>query len=452
MRGKRVAFCGIGGSNLPLIKIFAERGAVVSARDRRGRQQLRQAGELEELGVRLVLGDGYLEGLTEEVIFRTPGMPYHLPELEAARRRGAAVTSEMEVFMDLCPCKVYGVTGSDGKTTTTTILAKMLSAAGKRVHLGGNIGRPLLPDIWRMDPDDAAVVELSSFQLISMRRSPDVAVVTNISPNHLDVHKDMREYIEAKEHILLHQNAFSRAVLNLDNEYTAGFAGDVRGSLFGFSGSRRLERGAYLSGDGVLVMADGGREVPVLRAEEVKLPGRHNIENYLAAFCALWGEVPAEAMAQVARGFAGVEHRAELVREHRGVRWYNDSIATTPSRTVQGMLSLFPQKILLIAGGYDKKVPFEPMGQPVVEKVKTLVLIGATAQAIEKAVREAPGYREGTPAIYHAATLEEAVRLCDEHARPGDIAALSPACASFDMFPNYETRGDLFKEYVQKLP
>ena len=203
MQGKRVAFCGIGGSNLPLIKIFAQRGAVVSARDRRGYQQVQQAAELEKMGVRLVLGDGYLQDLTEEVVFRTPGMPYHLPELEAARRRGAAVTSEMEVFMDLCPCKVYGVTGSDGKTTTTTILARMLAAAGKKVHLGGNIGRPLLPDIWQIGPDDVAVVELSSFQLISMRRSPDVAVVTNISPNHLDVHKDMQEYVEAKENILL---------------------------------------------------------------------------------------------------------------------------------------------------------------------------------------------------------------------------------------------------------
>ncbi|RAQ22564.1 UDP-N-acetylmuramoyl-L-alanine--D-glutamate ligase [Hydrogeniiclostridium mannosilyticum] len=452
MQGKRVAFCGIGGSNLPLIKIFAQRGAVVSARDRRGYQQVQQAAELEKMGVRLVLGDGYLQDLTEEVVFRTPGMPYHLPELEAARRRGAAVTSEMEVFMDLCPCKVYGVTGSDGKTTTTTILAKMLAAAGKKVHLGGNIGRPLLPDIWQIGPDDVAVVELSSFQLISMRRSPDVAVVTNISPNHLDVHKDMQEYVEAKENILLHQNAFARTVLNLDNAYTAGFAGDVRGSLYGFSSLQRPERGAFLSAEGLLVMTDGGQEFPVLRAEEIKLPGRHNIENYLAAFCALWGDVAPETMAQVARSFAGVEHRTELVREHRGVRWYNDSIATTPSRTVQGMLSLFPQKILLIAGGYDKKVPFEPMGQPVVEKVKTLVLIGATAPAIEKAVREAPGYREGAPVILHAATLEEAVRLCGKYAQPGDIAALSPACASFDMFPNYETRGDLFKEYVQKLP
>lgn len=452
MCGKRVAFCGIGGSNLPLIRIFAERGAVVSARDRRAYDKVKEAPELEKLGVQLILGDGYLENLTEEVIFRTPGMPYHLPELDAARQRGAAITSEMEIFMDLCPCKIYGVTGSDGKTTTTTILAKMLEAAGKKVHLGGNIGRPLLPDIWQISPDDVAVVELSSFQLISMRSSPDVAVVTNISPNHLDIHKDMQEYIDAKENILLHQNAFSRTVLNLDNEITAGFVDDVRGRLYGFSTTRRPQYGAYLSADGVLTMVEGETEYPVVPAAEIKIPGHHNIENYLAAICALWGDVPKETMAQIARSFTGVAHRTELVREHRGVRWYNDSIATVPSRTVQGMLSLFPQKILLIAGGYDKKVPFEPMGQPVVEKVKTLVLIGATAPAIEKAVREAPGYAEGNPEILHASTLEEAVQLCDSRAQAGDIVALSPACASFDMFPNYETRGNLFREYVTKLP
>lgn len=273
MQGKRVAFCGIGGSNLPLIKIFAQRGAVVSARDRRGYQQVQQAAELEKMGVRLVLGDGYLQDLTEEVVFRTPGMPYHLPELDAARRRGAAVTSEMEVFMDLCPCKVYGVTGSDGKTTTTTILAKMLAAAGKKVHLGGNIGRPLLPDIWQIGPDDVAVVGAFQLSAIFHAPQPGCGGGDQHQPQHLDVHKDMQEYVEAKENILLHQNAFARTVLNLDNAYTAGFAGDVRGSLYGFSSLQRPERGAFLSAEGLLVMTDGGQEFPVLRARRNQASG-----------------------------------------------------------------------------------------------------------------------------------------------------------------------------------
>lgn len=451
LKGKNVTFCGIGGSNLPLIRMFAQYGANVSARDKRTREKLSNAQALEALGVTLILGEAYLEDLTEEIIFRTPGMPFHLPQLEEARKRGAAVTSEMELFLELCPCRVFGITGSDGKTTTTTIVAKMLREAGKTVHLGGNIGTPLLPEIEKIQPDDVAVVELSSFQLISVRTSPDVCIITNVTPNHLDIHKDMKEYMDAKENILLHQNAFGRAVLNLDNEITAGYAKHVRGHLMQFSRWTRPDYGAYVDAGGQIQMALGQTDVPILHQDEIKIPGAHNVENYMAAFSALWGYVDTEVMCHVAKTFTGVEHRAELVREKDGVRWYNDSIATTPSRTIRGMLSLFPQKILLIAGGYDKKVPFEPMGEPVVEKVKTLVLMGATADAIETAVRKAPGFKEGCPKIIRVSSLEEAVQTCAKEAQCGDIAALSPACASFDMFPNYETRGDMFRDFVNAL-
>lgn len=451
LRGKTVSFCGIGGSNLPLVKIFAQKGALVTARDRRSREQLGDtARELESLGVRLVLGEDYLSDLTEEIVFRTPGMKYHLPELEEARRRGAAVTSEMEVFFDLCPCRIVAVTGSDGKTTTTTIIAKMLEAAGRTVHLGGNIGTPLLPRIDEIKPEDIVVAELSSFQLISMRRSPDIAVVTNVTPNHLDMHKDMQEYVDAKKNILLHQNAFSRTVLNADNEITAGFAAETRGQTLLFSRQSRCENGVFLK-DGTVVVSINGKETAVLKTEEIRIPGAHNVENYMASFCALWGLVPPEIMAQVARTFGGVEHRAELVRELDGVRYYNDSIATTPSRTERGMLSLFPQKIILIAGGYDKKIPFDAFGPAVAAKVKTLVLMGATAAKIEESVRKAENYSENNPKILHAASLEEAVTLCHREAEPGDVVALSPACASFDMFPNYETRGELFRDFVKEL-
>ena len=222
--GKSVTFCGIGRSHLPLIDLFQKKGAVVSARDKRTLTELGETGEkLQAQGVKLILGEGYLKDLTEDVIFRTPGMKYFLPELIEARSRGSAVTSEMELFFELCPCKLYAVTGSDGKTTTTTILSEFLKAQGKTVHLGGNIGKPLLPEIGSIKETDCAVAELSSFQLISMRRSPQVAVVTNLSPNHLDMHKDMREYIDAKKNIFLHQSAFSRTVLNKDNDITAAF-------------------------------------------------------------------------------------------------------------------------------------------------------------------------------------------------------------------------------------
>lgn len=452
MRGRRVAFCGLGGSNLPLVRRFAQEGALVTARDRRSREKLGEtAAQLQALGVRLVLGEGYLDGLTEEVIFRTPGMPYHLPQLEEARRRGSAVTSEMEVFLDFCPCPVFGVTGSDGKTTTTTILAKLLRHAGHTVHVGGNIGTPLLPQIAQIRPDDMVVAELSSFQLISMRRSPQVAVVTNVSPNHLDVHKDMQEYVDAKKNVFLHQNAFGRTVLNLDNGVTASFAGDVRGQCLLFSRRERVENGCWLAPDGRIIMSCNGVDTPVMDQKDIKIPGGHNVENYMAAICAAWGYVTPEDIRAVAAAFGGVEHRAELVRELDGVRWYNDSIATTPSRTVRGMLSLFDRKLILIAGGYDKKIPFEPMGEPVCAHVKVLVLMGATAPKIEAAVTAAASYRPGAPKIVHAASLEEAVQACRREAKPGDIVAMSPACASFDMFPNYETRGDQFRALVQNL-
>ncbi len=452
IRGKRVAFCGIGGSNLPLVRIFHQKGAEVIACDRRTRDQLgAPADELEGEGVELRLGPDYLDELDVDIIFRTPGMKFDMPELCEARSRGIAVTSEMEVFFDLCPCKIYAVTGSDGKTTTTTIISEMLRAAGKKVHLGGNIGRPLLPEIEEIAPDDVAVVELSSFQLISMRRSPDVAVVTNLAPNHLDIHKDMAEYIDAKKNILLHQNAFGRAVLNCDNEITAGFASCTRGQTLFFSRRESCKAGAWLGEDGMICFTVGGITTPVMSRTDIKIPGNHNVENYLAAITAVWGSVDTETMRKVARDFSGVEHRAEFVRELRGVKYYNDSIASSPTRTASGTLSLYDRKIILIAGGYDKKIPFDSLGPVIVEKVKLLILLGATAGKIENAVRAATTYRAGRPEIVRVSSMEEAVRAAAGAAEVGDIVSLSPACASFDLYPNFEARGRHFKELVQSL-
>ena len=271
IKGKRIAFCGIGGSNLPLIEMFHKKGAYVLACDKKTKEELgEKAQRLEKQNITLCLGEDYLKNLNADVIFRTPGMKYHMPELEQARQNGVVVTSEMEVFFDLCPCKIVAVTGSDGKTTTTTIISEMLKASGKHVHLGGNIGHPLLPDIEDIQPDDIAVVELSSFQLISMRKSPDIAVVTNITPNHLDIHKDMAEYIDAKKNILLHQNAFGRAVLNLDNDITKGFVAVTRGETLLFSRRKPSKNGAWLRDDGVLVMSYNGKEIPVLAKKDKK--------------------------------------------------------------------------------------------------------------------------------------------------------------------------------------
>ncbi len=451
INGKKIAMCGIGVSNTPLIYKFLERGARVFACDRRTREQIGDlANELEQKGAELRLGEGYLNDLEVDMIFRTPGMHFDLPELKKARANGIAVTSEMEVFFDLCPATIFAVTGSDGKTTTTTLIAEMLKAEGKNVFVGGNIGTPLLPEIEKITADDFVVVELSSFQLISMRKGPDVAVVTNVAPNHLDVHKDMDEYIGAKKNILLHQNAFSRTVLNLDNDITAGFKSDVRGQIMQFSMNEKVKSGAWLGSDGYLNLSYRGISVPICHKDDITILGDHNVENYLAAISAVWGYVGADSIVKVAHDFKGVEHRIEFVREVDGVKYYNDSIASSPTRTIAG-LKAFNQKIILLAGGYDKHIPFEPMAPYVTEKVKILLLCGPTSDKIENAIKNDPGYKQNNPQIIRVNDYEEAVKVAHEMAVPGDIVALSPACASFDAYPNFVARGRHFKELVNKL-
>ncbi len=451
IQGKRIAMCGIGVSNTPLIEKFLKMGARVVACDRRSREQIGAlADTLERQGAELRLGPDYLENLEVDMIFRTPGMQFDLPELKKARANGIAVTSEMEVFFDLCPATIFAITGSDGKTTTTTLVAEMLKAEGKNVFVGGNIGTPLLPEIENITEDDFVVVELSSFQLISMRKGPDVAVVTNVAPNHLDVHKDMDEYVGAKKNILLHQNAFSRSVLNRDNEITKGFSDDVRGQKMYFSMKQPVKNGAWLSEDGYLNLSYRGISVPLLHKDDIAIVGDHNVENYLAAISAVWGYVGADSIVKVAHEFKGVEHRIEFVREVDGVKYYNDSIASSPTRTI-ACLKAFKDKLILLAGGYDKHIPFEPMAPYVVDKVKLLILNGPTADKIEAAVKADENYKVGSPQIVRVNNFQEAVMVAHEMAAPGDIVALSPACASFDAYPNFVARGKHFKELVEKL-
>lgn len=451
LNGKRIAMCGIGVSNTPLIIKFLERGARVFACDRRSRDLIGPiADELEAKGAELRLGSDYLKNLEVDMVFRTPGMHFNLPELERARDNGIAVTSEMEIFFEVCPATIFAVTGSDGKTTTTTLIAEMLRAEGKNVFVGGNIGTPLLPEIENITADDFVVVELSSFQLISMRKGPDVAVVTNVAPNHLDVHKSMDEYVDAKKNILLHQNAFSRTVLNLDNDITAGFGDEVRGQGMYFSMKQQVKNGAWLGEDGYLNLSYRGVSVPLLHKDDIAILGEHNVENYLAAISAVWGYVGADSIRKVAAEFLGVEHRIELVREVDGVRYYNDSIASSPTRTI-ACLKAFKEKLILLAGGYDKHIPFEPMTPYVIEKVKTLILTGPTAEKIEAAVKADKDYKPDHPKIIKVDGYEEAVKTAHELAVPGDIVALSPASASFDAYPNFVARGKHFKELVNKL-
>ena len=451
MKGKTVAFIGIGTSNLPLIKQFADKGAKVLACDRKDFASLGDNGvKAKEYGAELVLGDDYLQNIQADIVFRSPGTPFYKEELCRLRENGTVLTSEMEVFFDLCPCNTIAVTGSDGKTTTTTIISEMLKAAGKTVHLGGNIGKPLLPEIENILPDDWAVVELSSFQLISMRKSPDIAVVTNLAPNHLDIHKDMQEYIDAKKNIVLHQNAFSKAVLNLDNEIADSFSESVRGQLAKFTVKEPLFNGAYLDGTKI-IYSDFGKTTEVMDYRDIKIPGMHNVENYLAAISAVWGIVDVDTIVSVAKTFGGVAHRAEFVREFKGVKYYNDSIASSPTRTALGTLSLYKKKIIIIAGGYDKHIPYEPLGPVINDKVKVLILLGATAPKIEAAVKGAENYSADAITIINVTNMEDAVAAAAENAKEGDIVSLSPASASFGLYRNFEERGNHFKAIVNGL-
>lgn len=452
MKDRKIDVIGFGVSNSELLFRLAQSGAEVTLHDSRAEAQFRpeQIERLKKAHVALSLGPNYLEDLNGEIIFRTPGLPFTAAQLTRARERGKIVTSELEVFMRLCPCPIYGVTGSDGKTTTSSILTEMLRRSGKTVHLGGNIGKPLLPILDMISENDLCVVELSSFQLLSMRCSPDVAVVTNISPNHLDVHRDMAEYVGAKRNIVRHQSAFGRAVLSADSAGAEAFQEEVRGQLSFFSRQRPVQNGAWMDSKGDLYHSVGGRAVFLMNRSEIKLPGLHNVENVMAAISAAWGAVTPKQICDAARTFGGVEHRIEFVRLKDGVRWYNDSIATSPTRTVAGLMS-FEDKLILIAGGYDKKIPFEPLASPIVNRVKLLILTGQTADQIERAVTAADGFKASGLQILRAKDLAEAVALANQNATFGDVVTLSPACASFDAFSNFEQRGNRYKELVNAL-
>lgn len=452
LKEKKVAFIGTGVTNNDIIRLFLKKGISITLLDRKTPEKLGAIyEELKAAGVAFQLGDTYLDHLTDfDVVFWQPAIFHCGNTFPANGKQGVVITTEMEVFFDLCPCKIYAVTGSDGKTTTTTLISEFLQASGVTVHKGGNIGRALLPIIEQIQDNDAAVVELSSFQLLSMRQSPDVAVITNIAPNHLDVHGTMEEYIQAKTNLIAHQNAFSKTILNADNALTWNLAPMVRGMLVAFTRKTVPAYGAFLREDGMLCYQNGDTCTPVVAASDIRIPGIHNVENYLAAISAVWGEVSTDVIVQVAKTFGGVEHRIEFVRERKGVKWYNDSIATSPTRVLAGLNS-FQTKLTVIMGGYDKKIPFEPMAETVCDKVKTVILMGVTAPKIEAAIRGAKNYQEGHPQLLHVETMEEAVQTADQITKPGDIVTLSPACASFDKYPNFEERGLHYKRLVKEL-
>lgn len=446
--GKKVGVIGLAVSNTPLIKYLIQAGAQVTVFDRKSADQLRDyLRQLEGLDIRYHLGESYLARIRGyDILFLTPGIKKNLSQLEQARSEGTVFSSEMEVFLQNTPGRVIGITGSSGKTTTTTLIGKMAAADFEDTFVGGNIGRSLLGDLPKMTAASRIILELSSFQLQLLKPRLAMAIITNITPNHLDVHASMDEYIDAKSNILLYQTSEGIAVLNYDNPVTRGLSGLVKGKCYYFSVSRILEEGAFLDGSRLILKLAGRTEVIADRSE-LKLPGAHNVENVLTAALAarLTGVTPA-TIRKVAVSFTGVPHRLELVGEIRGVKYYNDSIATTPDRAIAGLKAV-DAPIILIAGGYDKRLPFEQLAVEIVKRCQYLIVLGVTASQITQAVRE---LQTDFPVIA-VADLEQAVTEAAALARAGDAVLLSPACASYDMFSNFQERGDGFKTLVRQL-
>ncbi len=440
LRGKKALVLGLGVSNRPLVRLLLQYGIDVTGCDKTPRERLdAEVLELERMGAKLHLGETYLTGISGDIAFRTPGLHPEKPELSALRAAGTKITSEMEAFFEVCPCPIIGVTGSDGKTTTTTLIAELLRHAGHRVWVGGNIGTPLLDKAEEIRPEDKVVLELSSFQLMDLHHSCHTAVVTNLAPNHLDMHKDMAEYVNAKKNIFLRQSAGDTLILNRDNAITASFAPEAKGSVRWFS--RREKADVYFEND--IVWRNGEA---LLRREDILIPGLHNVENYMAAILAVDGLVSDEDIRYVAKHFGGVEHRIELVRVRDGVSYYNDSIASSPSRTIAGLRS-FRQKVILIAGGYDKHIPYDVLGPEIEAHVKLLICTGATGEKIAKAAEGV----ENPPEILRIEDFYEAIRTAAARALPGDVVLLSPASAAFDKFKNFMVRGAEFKKTVMEL-
>lgn len=446
--GKRIAVIGAGVSNTPLIILLRNAGLPVTVHDRKTAQELKDRyNELAALGVSFVLGEDYLDYLSEDIIFRTPGLSPNHMALREVTARGGVVTSEMELFLSVCPCKVIGITGSDGKTTTTTLVYEFLKKSGYNCYLGGNIGKSLLPDVENMKENDIAVVELSSFQLMEMKKSPQIAAITNLSPNHLDYHTDFDEYINAKCEIYKNQNDGERLVINIDDEITKTLNFGENLNILSCSKIEKPQNGVYLN-DNNIYISENGISRKLMSKDEIKIIGEHNVSNIIMATAIVQGYCKDDDIRYVAQNFCGVEHRIEFVREHKGVKYYNDSIASSPTRTIAGIKS-FNQKIILIAGGYDKQIPYDILGEPICKYVSKLILTGDTAQKIRDSVENTK--YEQKPQIFFEENLESSVKKAYEIAKEGDIVIMSPASASFDCFENFMERGKAFKDFVINL-
>ena len=452
VKNKKIAIIGLGVSNIPLLDYFYNLKAKVTVFDNREKQMIPEEimKKISKYSFNYVFGKDNLSKLVEfDIIFRSPSCMPNIPELQKAVSEGAILTSEIEMLMELCPGTIIGVTGSDGKTTTTSLIYEILKQNGYNCYLGGNIGYPLFTKLDEMMPEDIIVLELSSFQLMNMKISPKISVITNISPNHLNIHSSYEEYIEAKKNIFRFQNKDGIVVLNYDNEITRECSKEAKGKVIFFSSKEKISDGFIVDGNIIKESVEAIRR-HILDVNDIKLRGVHNYENICAALAATKTLVDYDLSAKTIENFNGVPHRLELVRVLNGVKWYNDSIGTSPTRTIAGLKS-FKEDIILIAGGYDKHLDYTPIAKPILEKVKSLILVGQTSGKIFEAVKEESEKQNKKIDTYICKTLEETIKIANKVAKKGQIVLFSPASASFDMFKNFEERGDKFKEIVNKL-
>ena len=448
--GKQVAIIGMGVSNIPLLDYFYDKNAKVTVFSTNALSDEIMA-KINKYRYEVELGEDNLSRLKGfDIIFRSPSALPTKHEFQSAVKKGAILTSEIEMVLKLAPCKMIGVTGTEGKTTTTSLIYEICKKVGYNCFLGGNIGKPIFTKINQMKPEDIVILELSSFQLMGMTVSPNIAVVTNIFPDHLNVHKSYEEYQDAKKSIFRNQTEEGIVILNKDNEITEKFADEVKGKTIFFSSTKKLKNGyVYDREDGFIKKCTDGKCEKILNKNDIKLRGIHNYENICAALAATETVASKEAQIEAVKNFKGVEHRLEFVREIDGVKYYNDSIGTSPASTIAG-LNAFDENIILLAGGSDKGLDYKEIGEVIAKKVGTLILTGPTAQKIEKATKQALS-EEKNIKIIHTNNLEESVKVAKEKARSGDIVLLSPASASFDAFKNFEERGNYFKTLVNNL-
>lgn len=454
LKEQRVVILGLARQGTSLARYLAELGADVTVSDVRQEEALADAiQELEGLPIRYALG-GHPPNLLDgaDLLCLSGGVPLDIPIVEEARKRDLPVSNDAQIFLERCPAPVIGITGSAGKTTTTAMTGEMCRAAGFRTWVGGNIGNPLIDDLDEIRPTDKVVMELSSFQLELMRNSPHIAAVLNITPNHLDRHEDMEAYIAAKRNIIAHQTEEDFALLGYDDANARSLALETPAQLLWFSGGAEVEKGAFKT-NGELTLRLNGCDGTICEADEIELLGKHNILNVLASsVLAGVAGVPLEAIREVATTFEGVEHRLELVREWKGARWYDDSIATAPERSIAALRS-FDAPVVLLAGGRDKDLPWGPFTDEAIHNVRTLITFGEAGPMIARVVRERLAEEDETSLtdIVEVDTLEQAVEAAAGIVESGDVVLLSPGGTSFDAFQDFAERGDRFKEFVRAL-